>query len=153
MFRKHILGEHRFNEQICFAEELEFFVRILLHSKFKGGITSNNLYFARKQKDSMTGNFLRGKSESLKCYCFSVAETINNLKSNRRLTFSLKKYLLNEIFMHTDKVTFKNALISLAGNGFQRSFWQFYFLIFPLRLILFKLKSNSKMIDRIISFL
>lgn len=150
MFRKHILREHRFNEQICFAEELEFFVRILLHSNFRGGVTSNNLYFARKQKDSMTGDFLSGKSESLQCYSFSIAETINNLKSKKRLTFSLKKYLLNEIFMHADKVTFNNVLISLAGNDFQRSFWQFYFFIYPLRLIFFKLKLK-KMIARIIS--
>ena len=144
MFRKHILGEHRFNEQICFAEELEFFIRILLHYNFRGGVTSNKLYFARKQKDSMTGDFLMRKSKSLKCYSTSMAETIKNLKLKNRLTYSLKKYLLNEIFMHADKATFKNVLISSSGRQFQRFLWQLYFFIFPLRLVFYKLRSKKE---------
>ncbi len=141
MWDKKGIGSFRFNEDLSYAEEWEFYTRIL-SSGISGISINKSLYFNRKHKHSNTADFwdknpisVASKIEAAKLVVTTLAS--KNLFDSKleiffiRMSFSLKSYsLLNTTLYHSNLSAF---------NKFK---YKFGYLIYPILRPLFIMKGK-----------
>lgn len=138
LWQKACFRDIKFDERLMYAEEWECYLKII-HSGYRGLNISNTLMYARKHGKSNTGEYFEGKEIRLRSHSLainSIFEYLMKCQSHSKFT---KKYLINEYFKingrHKTIINFMPKF-----NQLDRIFWQFYLVVFPARLKLYKLK-------------
>jgi GalNAc5-diNAcBac-PP-undecaprenol beta-1,3-glucosyltransferase len=129
----------RFNECLLYAEEWECYSRIITEN-FKGIIIGNVLYYNRKHPDSNTGEFYENNSTRRESYATAVMLVVQNLKEKELLSSSLTRYFVTLSKGFTEYNLFNAILNVLDLPTFEKLKWQFFYISYPIRLPIYKIK-------------
>jgi glycosyltransferase involved in cell wall biosynthesis len=139
LWKKHCFDKLRFNENLLYAEEWECYSRIIAEN-FKGIMISNVLYYNRKHPNSNTGEFYRNNSIRRESYVNAILLVVQNLKEKQLLSTSLKRYFVTLSKDFTEYNLFNAILNILDLPTFEKFKWQLFYLSYPIRLPIYKIK-------------
>ena len=135
LWRKSAIGKKRFEECLMFAEEWEFYSR-LLSKGLKGISIDQVLYFGRKHANSNTGEFENKDPQRVRSKIRAAVLIISHLSAKNLFNHQLKKYFIRLGFQLKSKEIIDKALFH-AGSGitekikYQIGYW-FYPILRPL---------------------
>ena len=145
LWKRSFLNE-RFDEQLQYAEEWEYYNRLFLqHSKFSGLVLKNVLYYNRKHPNSNTGEFFnqnkkRLDSQSLASYKL-LCTYVRHMKHKQ---IQVIQHLLNIMIRNRSKELYVQSLNLLRLKGKKRlnkmAAYTWYPLYYPLYTLFHKLK-------------
>ncbi|SKB60240.1 Glycosyltransferase involved in cell wall bisynthesis [Salegentibacter holothuriorum] len=141
MWRKSSIGKSRFDENLMYAEEWEFYTRIL-STGLEGNSINKELYFGRKHPNSNTGEFYRKEPIRLSSQIQAASLVINNLASKKLFSETLKFFFLR---MGFELKSFNIIKLSLkAANAGVMEKWKYKigFQIYPVLKPIFYLKAK-----------
>lgn len=131
LWKRESIGKERFSEAINYADEWEFYSR-LLSNNLKGISTDTVLYYGRKHKESLTGRFYKNDEKLLKSKALAVKLVTENL---------VKKDILNfktSVLLQTLSKKYKNKhVFSLLITSNTLTLGQKFYLL--MRHLFFKL--------------
>lgn len=138
IWKSDCFHEHKFNEELMYAEDWECYLKIIF-GPFKGVNLKNDLMFARKHRNSNTGEYYHGNPLRIRGNILALKSIIKFLHQKGALCFKNKKFLLNQL----DVINSRDDLfcfIREQSNWIEYSLWVFYFQIKPIRLFFFQLR-------------
>lgn len=141
LWNKHCFDKIRFNENLMYAEEWECYSRIISEN-FKGIIISNVLYYNRKHLNSNTGEFYCHNPIRRAAYVEAILLVVKNLKEKHMLTSSLKKHFITLSKDFIEYKLFKSILNVMDLPTFEKFKWQLFYLSYPIRLPIYKIKKT-----------
>lgn len=145
LWKRSFLNE-RFDEQLQYAEEWEYYNRLFLqHSKFTGLVIKNVLYYNRKHPNSNTSEFFNFSKKRLD------SQSLASYKLLRTYTICVKQpqvrviqYLLNILIRNRSKELYVQSLNALHVKAIVRlnkmAAYTLYPLYYPLYTLFHKLK-------------
>lgn len=141
MWRKDAIGKLRFDETLSYAEEWEYYIRILSQG-IEGGYIKNVLYFNRKHPDSNTGQFWAHNKIRRKSNTLAVIKTIKTLKENNLLNENLKKYFIGYAFFLKSKKILNYVLKHSHKGWISRNKYVLGFHMYPVLRPFLRLKGK-----------
>ena len=131
LWDRMVLGRERFNEELTYAEEWEFYIR-LLSKNIKGISTHKILYFNRKHPDSNTGQFWSKDPVRRASKIQAVELVLGKLKSRKFLSPKIVKHFLRlGLGLNEKEILTKTLEASDAGLWKKTKYIGGYFL-YPL---------------------
>jgi glycosyltransferase involved in cell wall biosynthesis len=131
IWNKHFLDQY-FNEELMYAEEWEFYSRLLISKiEFRGALINACLYYNRKHEVSNTGQFYRGNSIQKESH---VKATLLLYQEYLKLDFNNSKvfrYLSGILITHRSWHGMKEMLAYTQSYSYKISFLYRY-VIYPL---------------------
>ena len=135
MWKKDCIAEERFNEELQYAEEWEFYTRILSKG-VKGVSIKNVLYFNRKHANSNTAEYWQGNTKRLRSKIYAAELIIENLADKKVLTDELAYYFIRLSFFLKEssllKLVLEHSQLSWLEKLKYRVGSKFYRLLRPL---------------------
>lgn len=141
MWKKECFENNRFAENLMYAEEWELFSRIISDG-FMGISIDKCLFYARKHPYSLTGAFNCRTQIARKSYAEAILLVVDNLMKKKLLTYSLTRYFITFSKSFEEYSLNKKILNILKLPLIERLKWQIFYKMLPLRLILYRMKSN-----------
>mgnify|MGYP000150118298 CR=1 FL=1 len=121
LWKRKTVSNYLFDESLFWAQELDFFFRILKERELNVGFLNETLIFLRRHEESMTGNFQKFNSEeifselkvrrSILSYMYVTNSTSENFEKSLHLYFSGFKML----FLSHNLKQIKAELIELKS--------------------------------------
>lgn len=143
MWKKKCFDTIRFNEKLLYAEEWECYTRIISEN-FKGIIISNVLYYNRKHPESNTGEFFQNNPVRRASQADAVILVVQNLKEKQLLTNSLIQYFIT-VSIEFKEYNVVNKILRILDFGLMKKLrWKLFYISYPLRLPIYKLKKKIK---------
>ncbi len=136
LWRKSCLVQH-FNEALQYAEEWEFYTRIL-STGVCGMVVNEVLYYNRKHDSSNTGEFWNGNPIRVDAKMQAALCIIQTLQAKNLLDAQTRNYLLNILIKNRGYHYFQSALYYSNYNLLQKWRAQLYYFCFPLIFIFYK---------------
>ena len=124
IWRKSSLKSEKFNENIIYADEWEFYTRLILNG-LNGISISNELFFGGKHSDSTTHEFYdnhTGRRESKIVATLIVMEELNK---NQKFSEVLYRYFLHLGYFLRSTEIIKFLMDIKKANFFKRNFFLF----------------------------
>lgn len=143
LWKKECFDTIRFNENLLYAEEWECYSRIISEN-YKGIIINNVLYYNRKHFISNTGEFNSNDPIRRASYTKAVLLVIKNLKENQLLSRALKRYFITISVDFKEFNLFRDILKSFELSTFEKLSWRLFYVTFPFRLELYRIKKAVK---------
>lgn len=147
LWKRDGLGNEGFSEEILYADEWEFFSR-LLASGLKGVSIETVLFYVRKHEHSTTAEFWKHKAVRRNSKVKASELVILNLKRNQLLDYKLAKYFVSLALFLKQKAVYHILLKNI--NHFTavqkiklRLRYQFDFIIKPLYKVKKKIKGSA----------
>jgi len=109
MWKRTALSNERFKEDLYYAEELEFYTRLLIKERI-GGRINVVLYFNRKHQRSNTGAFFNGDSRYTRSLIKAYYLCINNLLEAKRMSYGLAKFFVWKAVIKKEKSIYQAVL-------------------------------------------
>lgn len=133
LWKKDVFKNHKFNENLQYAEEWELYSRILLEQDLIGVKLNNALYFNRKHSASNTGEFWNNNPIRINSKKEALQIIVRTVLKSKKLTVSLFRYFVREAYVYKlpniTKEIFKNKkTINMV----------IYKFLFPIRFKIFK---------------
>ena len=131
MWKKECFENHRFAEELMYAEEWELYSRILSNG-FKGVSINKILFYGRKHPNSNTGEFYKNDPIRVASKKRAIELVVSNLASKGLLTIKLFKYLVNLAIGFRDYKLVKNVLRVSKSNTKVALFIYLKYVLFPV---------------------
>lgn len=141
VWEKNAIGKDRFNEKLTYAEEWEFYIRLLLKG-IKGLSTNKVLYFNRKHLNSNTGEYWNNDQVRKSSKVQAVKLVTENLKSKNYLTRNIIKYFLRLGFLIKERDIINYTLGASKAGVWKKIKYKGGFLVYPFIKPIFILKSK-----------
>ncbi|TMM31352.1 glycosyltransferase family 2 protein [Polaribacter aestuariivivens] len=126
LWKRNIVSNHKFNECLMRAQELDFFSRILLNESVKGTILNENLVLIREHEQSITGEYLKGDKTKIfndvnvRFYIFKELKSDTPKKVKDKIFYLYLKTIQNAL----KNKYFSKTLIHLF-NSFLKINWSY----------------------------
>lgn len=143
MWKATCFEKNRFVEHLMYAEEWELYSR-MVSSGIKGISINKCLFYGRKHANSNTGEFYRYNPVRVASQVDAVVLVIQNLKEKQLLTNKLIRYFISLSIGFKEYDLFNQILRVLALELLEELKWRFYYMSYPLRLPIYKIKKNKK---------
>lgn len=143
MWHKNSIGLKRFNEDLIYAEEWEFYTRIL-SSGISGVSIDKSLYFNRKHKISNTGDFWNKKPISVASKINAAKLVVNTLASSELLNSKIENFFIRMSFSLKSKSLLEKTLYHSKLNSFCKFKYKLGYLLYPVLRPIFILKGKLK---------
>jgi glycosyltransferase involved in cell wall biosynthesis len=143
MWKATCFEKNRFVEYLMYAEEWELYSR-MVSSGIKGISINKCLFYGRKHANSNTGEFYRYNPVRVASQVDAVVLVIQNLKEKQLLTNKLIRYFISLSIGFKEYDLFNQILRVLALELLEELKWRFYYMSYPLRLPIYKIKKNKK---------
>ncbi|MEO2064639.1 MAG: glycosyltransferase family 2 protein [Christiangramia sp.] len=140
-WKKSSFNGERFNESLMYAEEWEFYTRILT-SGLKGVTIEKVLFFGRKHSASNTGEYQRDIPVRKNSYIKAHLLIIENLAKRRLLSANLIKYFIRKGFLLKSNSILNHILFYSGFSRSKRRLYKLGFKIYPLLKPIFYIKSK-----------
>jgi len=141
LWNKNSINSQRFNEDLMYAEEWEFYSRILSEG-YEGIIIDSVLYFNRKHPNSNTGEFYNNNPIRKASKQKAILLVIQNLKEKQLLTNNLCRYFIQMSLDYKELNLFSSILKVLNLSFFPKIKWQVFYAFLPFRLYLYRIKKK-----------
>ena len=146
VWKRRALGTEKFNEELFYSDEWEYFQRLLLHD-LKGISINKVLIYARKHPVSSTNKFLKKNKKYVNSTHRANALAIANIYARGKMTPLLFQYFVRRSIELKDEIILDH-LLENSDKGFLIK-WKYKlgFKIYPLLKPFFKAKKTiGKMI-------
>ena len=143
MWKRECFDNHKFNEELLYAEEWECYSRILA-SGFTGVSIDAILYFNRKHPTSNTGEFYSDNLVRRNSYVKAIKLVIRNLKEKGLLTEALKKYFIRLGFFLRNELVVNYILTHSGYTKYLLLKYRLGFKFYPVLRPIFVLKSKLR---------
>ena len=141
IWKRDCFGEERFNEELFYSDEREFYQRIFTNGI--SGISINKiLIYARKHEISSTNNFLTLNPKYLNSTRKAMKLMIDNLYKKGKLSPYLTKYFIRNGFVLQDKSIIDRILKKSDANLAIRLKYKLGYRFYPILKPLLKLKGK-----------
>lgn len=141
MWNKKGIGSFRFNEDLSYAEEWEFYSRIL-SSGISGISINKSLYFNRKHRNSNTADFWNKNPISVASKIQAAKLVVNTLASKKLFNSKLEKFFIRMSFSLKSNSLLEIALYHSDLSAFNKFKYKFGYLIYPILRPFFILKGK-----------
>ena len=141
MWRHNALGTMRFDEKLCYAEEWEYYIRILAGG-IEGASLSTALYYNRKHARSNTGEFWAYNEIRRESNIAAVLQTLQTLSQNKLLNDHLSKHFIRLGFFLNSIEVLSKALFYSDKGAIYRYKYLMGFYIYPVLRPFFRLKGK-----------
>lgn len=143
MWRRKAIASKRFNEDLSYAEEWEYYTRLLL-SGMKGISIDRSLYYNRKHHHSNTGEFWRKDPIRLASKIKASKEMIKNISKRSLLEPTLTKYFIRLAFL-LNSYSLLQVILDRSEYGWVDKFkYKAGFVFYPVLRPVFRLKGRLK---------
>jgi glycosyltransferase involved in cell wall biosynthesis len=139
MWRKESLGSEKFNDKLLYAEEWEYYCR-LVSNNLKGSSINKVLIYARKHADSQTHEFNISCPIRVEAKREAALLIVKNLKEKTLIDYSITRYFVVMSRGHYDSDFFKQLMVELECSGFDYIRWRLFYFVLPLRFKITRLK-------------
>ncbi|GAB2778749.1 glycosyltransferase family 2 protein [Salinimicrobium soli] len=140
---KSALGEERFSEDIVYADEWEYYARLIL--KGLEGVSINKvLFYGRKHAESTTFEFHAADKKRRNSKVKATEMVIINLGEKQLLTDTLQSYFIELGFFLKSKSIINLTLEYSGASFFERAKYKAGFLLYPILRPILKLKGRLK---------
>ena len=143
MWKKSCLNDKRFNEELTYAEEWEFYIRLLIQD-ITGASINKTLYYNRKHPNSNTGEFWNNDSVRINSNLKAVKLAINNLSKKGLLSSILVRYFIRIGFFLNEISVIEDVLKHSNAGAFKKLKYLWGFRIYPVLKPFFNLKAKLK---------
>lgn len=143
IWRKSSLEEEKFNEDIVYADEWEYYSR-LLSNGLKGVSIENELFYGRKHDLSTTYEYWNNDPLRRDSKIKAVKLVVNNLSKKRLLTPNLVHYFIRMGFFLKEITVIETVLTSSNAGILKRLKYLWGFRIYPVLKPFFNLKAKMK---------
>lgn len=143
MWKAECFKNNRFTESLMYAEEWELYSRII-SSGVKGISINKCLFYGRKHSNSNTGEFFRHNPVRIASQVDAVVLVVQNLKEKQLLTNTLIHYFISFSLGFKEYDLFNKILRVLDLGLLGRLKWTLFYMSYPLRLPIFKIKKKIK---------
>lgn len=141
LWQKKCFKEHRFNEELMYAEEWECYSRILSEG-YEGVIIDSVLYFNRKHPNSNTGEFYDNNPIRKASKKDAILLVIHNLNEKKILSKSLMRYFVQMSLNFKEFNLIGSILEELHLSFLQKIKWKVIYAFLPFRLYLYGFKKK-----------
>lgn len=141
MWKKNALNGMRFDEELSYAEEWEYYTR-LLSQGISGASINRVLYFNRKHPESNTGEFWAKHPVRRKSKLDAVKKVIDTLAQRELLSADLIKYFIRLGFILKEYMIIKWVLRKSNSNWFCRLKYYLGYKFYPFIRPVFLIKSK-----------
>ena len=141
IWRKCSLGEERFNENIVYADEWEYYSR-LLSNNLNGISIEKVLFFGRKHAQSTTYEFSNYDPVRRASKVEAIKLVIKNLKQKNLLSEEINAFLINFGFVLKDYSVIRCALKHSNASFIQKLKFKVGYSLYPVIKPMFILKSK-----------
>ena len=131
VWRKTSLKNERFCENIAYADEWEYYSRLLIMG-LKGQNIENILIFGRKHKKSTTAEYRGENPIRMASKIKATKLVLNTLYKNNLYTLKLKKFFIRLGFRLHSKEVIKLSLKNSNTGFFERMKYHLGFYLYPL---------------------
>ena len=143
MWKKECFEEHKFVENLMYAEEWELYSRILSNG-FKGISINKTLFYGRKHKNSNTGEFWEGNTTRVQSKKQAIFLVLQNLVNKQLVSPYLLKYLAGLAISFRD-YNLLNDILNISKRDLKnRLYLKLKFYMFPVWKIYKKTLKNFK---------
>lgn len=143
MWKKSCLNGKLFNEELTYAEEWEFYTRLLLQD-ITGVSINKTLYYNRKHPNSNTGEFWNNDPVRRDSNLKAVKLVIDNLSKKGLLSPNLVQYFFRIGFSLKEILVIKDVLKHSNAGRFKKLKYLWGFRIYPVLKTFFNLKAKLK---------
>lgn len=143
MWKKECFVKNRFVEHLMYAEEWELYARII-SSGFKGISIEKCLFYGRKHRYSLTGEFYNYNKVQTSSYADGILLAIKNLKEKKMLSNSLIRYFISLSIGYKQYNLYENILHITELPTFEKLKWKLFYKTLPSRLLLYRIKKAIK---------
>lgn len=143
MWKRKCFEKNRFVEHLMYAEEWELYSRIV-SSGTKGISINKCLFYGRKHPNSNTGEFFQNNPVRRASQADAVILVVQNLKEKQLLTNSLIQYLITVSIGFKEYNLFNQILKILDLRLLGELKWKLFYISYPLRLPIYKMKKKIK---------
>ncbi|MCM2302637.1 MAG: glycosyltransferase [Flavobacteriaceae bacterium] len=131
IWKKSSIGKERFNERIVYADEWEYYLR-LISNNLKGISISLIFLFARKHQDSTTFEFYNNNSIRVTSKKEAIKLVAQNLMNKQLMTPTLLKYLVGYAISFRD-IILLNDILSISNTSLKNKLYlKLKFHLFPI---------------------
>ncbi|RXG26921.1 glycosyltransferase family 2 protein [Leeuwenhoekiella marinoflava] len=116
MWRKTALQGERFKEGLYYAEELEFYSRLLIKER-KGGRINVELYYNRKHEHSNTAAFFNGNLKYTESLIRAYQICIDNLIESNKMNYTSAKFFVWKAVVKKEKSLYQAIMRKSALNA------------------------------------
>ena len=141
LWKKSSFKDEKFNEHLMYAEEWEFYSRLLADG-LKGITLEKVLFYGRKHAESNTGEYQKHVPVRRDSHITAYLLVIENLGSKKLLSPELQKFFIRMGFYFKSKAILNMTLLYSTYSKFQKGTYRFGFYIYPLLKPIFYLKSK-----------
>lgn len=141
LWRKRSLREEKFNEDIVYADEWEFYSR-LLSNNLVGISVDLELFFGRKHANSTTYEFANKDKVRKESKVKAVKLVTDNLIQKGLLTEGIIKYFIQLGFMYKELDIINYTLEKSNANVIDRIKYKFGYHLYPFIKLIFHLKAK-----------
>lgn len=141
MWRRKALGAMRFDEKLSYAEEWEYYIR-LLSEGIRGASLNTVLYYHRKHPKSNTGEFWAHHKIRRDSNISAILKSMETLKIKRLLTERLTKYFIRLGFFLDSRQVLQKALSYSAKGMIFKFKYQAGFYLYPVIRPILRLKGK-----------
>ena len=141
MWKKNALNGMRFDEELSYAEEWEYYTR-LLSQGITGASIDRVLYFNRKHPESNTGEFWAKHPVRRKSKLDAVKKVIDTLAQRELLSADLIKYFIRLGFILKEYMIIKWVLRKSNSNWVCSLKYYLGYKFYPLIRPVFRIKSK-----------
>lgn len=131
MWKKSVINKLRFNESLIYAEEWEFYVRILIQG-IRGVNLGKTIYFVRKHAESSTGKFWNNDPIRIASKKKAIHLITANLYKKKLLSADLLRYLASLATGFRDKKLLNSLLTYVRDDRSLKTDLKLRYFLFPL---------------------
>ena len=141
IWNKKGLGNERFHEGLSYAEEWEFYNRLIIKNDF-GLSLRRTLYYNRKHEHSNTGEFWDNDPVRRLSKIEATMLVVEELKSNNLIDSYMFKFFIQLGFFLDSEEIIKKILSSSGANFIVRTKYRMGFYLYPILRPIFRLKGE-----------
>lgn len=139
IWNKKSLGDEKFSNKLLYAEEWEYYTR-LVSNGLKGININKVLIYARKHSASQTHEFNCNDYIRVEAKKEASLLIVRNLVQKNLLTYSLKRYFVCLSIGFKEYNLFEQIIGIMQLSSVEKIKWQIFYAILPFRLSLYKIK-------------
>ena len=141
LWDKNVLKGNHFNETLSYAEEWEFYIR-LMSANIQGIHIDDVLYYHRKHRNSNTAEFWNSDPVRVASKVKAIKLVVNHLKKKKLLNDRLLKYFIRWGFQFKKPEIINYTLKQSDSGLFKFLKYKIGYLFYPLIKPVFNLKSK-----------
>lgn len=143
MWKRECFKENRFVSKLVYAEEWELFARII-SSGFNGISIKKILFFARKHRNSLTGEFVNNNSLHRISYANAMVLAVENLKEKKLLNYFITRYFIVTSYNYKEFNLFNRIITALDLSLISELKWRLFFFSLKVRLPIYRIRAKQK---------